>query len=137
MREKDLTIKNIVIRNNFCEKTFQGDSIIGKLFNEKIKSLSGGELRYLELRLLLALDREYYLLDEPLSGIEPIVIEKIMELLLEAKSKNKGILITDHFYRYVKEINDVSYVLNDGRCHKIDNDNIDIELFRYGYKICI
>lgn len=131
---KDITVKNIVISNNFSKKTFQEDQIIGNLFNEKIKSLSGGELRYLEIRLLLALNREYYLLDEPFSGIEPLVIEKIMELLVETKSKNKGILITDHFYRYVKQINDLSYILNDGQCYQIDNKNIDVELCRYGYK---
>ncbi|MDA3860800.1 MAG: ATP-binding cassette domain-containing protein, partial [Melioribacteraceae bacterium] len=107
----DLTVKEIVTKNGYTKETFQNDSLIGKIFLNKINSLSGGELRYLEIKLLLELNREYYLLDEPFSGIEPIMIEKIISLLLEAKSNNKGILITDHFYRYVKEINDISYIL--------------------------
>ena len=130
----DLTIKDIISKNGFSQKMFQEDSVIEKLYYNKINSLSGGELRYLEIKILLELNREYYLLDEPFSGIEPIIIEKIITLLLKAKSNNKGILITDHFYRYVKEINDVSYVLKDGICYEINKDNIDSELFVFGYK---
>ncbi len=130
----DLSIKNIVVRNNFNESIFQEDQLIGKLYANKINTLSGGELRYLEVKLLLELNREYYLLDEPFSGIEPIVIEKIIALLLEAKLNGKGIIITDHFYRYVKGINDISYVLRDGSCYEINKDNIDAELFNFGYK---
>lgn len=133
----DQTIKKIVRENNFSGKIFQEDEILGKLFNEKVKSLSGGELRYLEIKLLLALDREYYLFDEPFSGIEPIVIQKIMELLIETKLRGEGILITDHFYRYVKEINDKSYILNNGQCYEVDSNNIDSELMKYGYKKCV
>lgn len=130
----DLTIKEIVTRNDFSEKAFKDDSQIGKLFFNKINSLSGGELRYLEIKLIFELNREYYLLDEPFSGIEPIMIEKIISLILEEKSNNKGILITDHFYRYVKEINDISYILRNGLCYEINKDNIDKELFHFGYK---
>jgi len=130
----DLTINEIVTKNNFNKKTFKTDQLIGKLYSNRINSLSGGELRYLEIMLLLELNRDYYLLDEPFSGIEPIMIEKIIELIIEAKEHNKGILITDHFYRYVKEINDISYVLKNGSCYKINKDNIDVELFNFGYK---
>lgn len=129
----DLTIKNIVKRNRFRERIFTEDVLISRLYNQKVSSLSGGELRFLEVKLLLSLNREYYLLDEPFSGIEPKIIEKIMALLLEAKSARKGILITDHFYRYVKEINDISFVLKDGICHEINNSNIDKELSNFGY----
>lgn len=130
----DLTIKEIVTRNNFSKKAFVDDSLIGPLFFNKINSLSGGELRYLEIKLIFELNREYYLLDEPFSGIEPIMIEKIILLILNEKSKNKGILITDHFYRYVKEINDISYIMRNGLCYEINKDNLDKELFNFGYK---
>ncbi len=130
----DLTVDNIVTRNGFNKKMFQEDSVIEKLYYNKINSLSGGELRYFEIKLLLELNREYYLLDEPFSGIEPIMIEKIITMLLKEKLANKGILITDHLYRYVKEINDISYVLKNGNCYTINKDNIDIELFNFGYK---
>ena len=131
---KDLTIQKVIETTNIPARVFYKDIIISKLLNEKISSLSGGELRYLEIRLLLELDRDFYLLDEPFSGIEPLVIERIIELLLEAKSKNKGILITDHYYRYVKEVNDVSYILNDGTCYEVNAVNIESELMKYGYK---
>ncbi len=130
----DLSIKNIVERNRYDEKPFKKDELIGKIYSNKIHSISGGELRYFEIKLLFALDREFYLLDEPFSGIEPILIEKIILLLIEAKRKGKGILITDHFYRYVNEVNDISYVLKDGICYKINKNNIDVELFQFGYK---
>ncbi|MCP5063459.1 MAG: ATP-binding cassette domain-containing protein [Ignavibacteriae bacterium] len=130
----DLTIKEIVTRNNFSKKAFVDDSLIGPFFFNKINSLSGGELRYLEIKLIFELNREYYLLDEPFSGIEPIMIEKIISLILNEKSKNKGILITDHFYRYIKEINDISYILRNGLCYEINKDNLDKELFNFGYK---
>ncbi len=124
---KDLTVKEIVTQNNFNEKIFYEDSLIKKIYSTKINVISGGELRYLEIKLLLELNREYYLLDEPFSGIEPIMIEKIIKMLVKAKSNNKGILITDHYYRYVKEVNDIAYVLKDGTCFEINKDNLNKE----------
>ena len=61
-------------------------------------------------------------------------IISVGKLPLYSESKDKGILITDHFYRYVKEINDISYVLKDGSCYEINKDNIDKELLAFGYK---
>ncbi|MFA8344417.1 MAG: ATP-binding cassette domain-containing protein [Rhodothermaceae bacterium] len=129
----DLTIKKIILNSGLCEEVFFEDKLVKKLYKEKIKSLSVGELRYFEIKLLFALDREYYLLDEPFSGIAPIMIEQIIELIKKSKTQNKGILITEHYYRYVRQINDTSYILTNGKCHSVDPSNIDAEFLKLGY----
>ena len=108
--------------------------IIKKLKRQKIISLSGSELRYLEIIFLFSLDRKYYLLDEPFTGIEPLFIEKIIDLIQKEKEKGKGILITDHYHRYVTEIIDKCYLMKDGYIKEIDKSkNFKKELLNNGY----
>ena len=99
------------------------DIILQNLLNEfdinhvrKSKSivLSGGERRRLEIARTLASNPKYLLLDEPLTGIDPVSIEEIKEIIKKLKKKNIGILITDHNVRETLKIVDRVYIVNEG-----------------------
>ncbi len=81
--------------------------------NRKIGELSAGQLRYLEILLIGNLNHTFLLLDEPFSMIEPLYKEIIKKLILQLK-KNKGILITDHYYRDVLEVTTKNFILKNG-----------------------
>jgi len=76
--------------------------------------LSGGERRRCEIARTLATDPKFILLDEPFAGIDPIAVEDIMNIILKLKSKNIGVLITDHNVHETLSITDRSYILIDG-----------------------
>jgi ABC-type multidrug transport system ATPase subunit len=96
---------------------------------KKTSQLSGGELRYFEILLLLNLNTPFLLLDEPFSGIEPIFKEQIQELLKEYR-KEKGIVITDHNYKQIIEVSDRIVLLLNGACKPIKHLN-DLEDYNY------
>ncbi len=77
-------------------------------------SLSGGERRRTEIARSLAANPKFILLDEPFAGIDPIAIEDIKKIVMQLKSKNIGILITDHNAHETLSITDRSYLLYDG-----------------------
>ncbi|HEY4650401.1 MAG TPA: ATP-binding cassette domain-containing protein [Pontibacter sp.] len=91
--------------------------------------LSRGELRYFELLLLLQLDVKFLLLDEPFSGIEPIYVDRVQELL-QAHLHTKGFLITDHDYTSVMRISNRIILLANGACRPIQSHE---ELATWGY----
>ncbi len=101
-----------------------------RLMSQTIGSLSGGELRLLELIFVISLNRLFLLLDEPFTGIEPLYIEKMMTLIAEQSSLGKGILITDHYYRYTSELSDYAYFMKNGDCHKLDEQRTFAEQLR-------
>ena len=76
--------------------------------------MSGGERRRVEIARALATNPNYILLDEPLAGIDPIAINDVKNLINKLKSKNIGVLITDHNVRETLEIVDRAYILFDG-----------------------
>ena len=76
--------------------------------------LSGGERRRLEIARTLASNPKYLLLDEPLTGIDPVSIEEIKTIIKKLKAKNIGILITDHNVRETLNIVDKVYIVNEG-----------------------
>jgi lipopolysaccharide export system ATP-binding protein len=77
-------------------------------------ALSGGERRRLEIARALASRPQFMLLDEPLAGIDPIAVGDIRTLIKYLKTKNIGVLITDHNVRDCLEIVDRAYILHDG-----------------------
>jgi lipopolysaccharide export system ATP-binding protein len=83
-------------------------------------SLSGGECRLLELILVLSLDRPFILLDEPFSGIEPLIIDQMVNLLETQRSRGAGIVLTDHDYHSVMPLLDTAYFIQDGSCEPLD-----------------
>lgn len=78
-------------------------------------ALSGGERRRVEIARALASRPQFMLLDEPLAGIDPIAVGDIRNLIVYLKTKNIGVLITDHNVRDCLEIVDRAYILHDGR----------------------
>jgi lipopolysaccharide export system ATP-binding protein len=76
--------------------------------------LSGGERRRLEIARTLASNPSFLLLDEPLTGIDPVSIEEIKIIIKRLKKKNIGVLITDHNVRETLRIVDKVYIVNEG-----------------------
>ena len=85
--------------------------------------LSGGERRRLEIARTLASNPSYLLLDEPLTDIDPVSIEEIKIIIKNLKSKNIGILITDHNVRETLKIVDKVYIVNEGAVFFEGNPN--------------
>jgi lipopolysaccharide export system ATP-binding protein len=81
----------------------------------KGQALSGGERRRVELARLLATMPRFILLDEPFTGIDPIMVREIQCLISYLKKAGLGILITDHRARETLEITDRAYVVHAGR----------------------
>ena len=76
--------------------------------------LSGGERRRLEIARTLASNPKFLLLDEPLTGIDPVSIEEIKLIIKTLTNKNIGVLITDHNVRETLKIVDRVYIVNEG-----------------------
>ena len=88
---------------------------IGRLVGQKAYSLSGGERRRLEIARALCIEPLFLLMDEPFTGIDPITIQDLQEIIRQLKSKDIGILITDHNVRETLAICDRAYILYDGK----------------------
>ena len=80
--------------------------------------LSGGERRRTEIARALALSPKFFLLDEPFAGVDPIAVEDIQEIVSNLKSKNIGILMTDHNVHETLSITDRAYLLFEGNILK-------------------
>ena len=77
--------------------------------------LSGGERRRVEIARALANEPDFILLDEPFAGIDPIAVEDIQSIVHDLRSKNYGILITDHNVRETLRITDRAYIISEGK----------------------
>ena len=77
-------------------------------------SLSGGERRRTEIARSLASNPKFILLDEPFAGIDPIAVEDIQEIVSKLKTKNIGILITDHNVQETLSITERAYLMFEG-----------------------
>jgi lipopolysaccharide export system ATP-binding protein len=86
-----------------------------RLARHQAYTLSGGERRRLEITRALVTSPKYLLLDEPFTGIDPIAIGEIQEIVARLKDRGIGILITDHNVRETLAITDRAYILYDGR----------------------
>ena len=104
-------------QNEKLEKLIDEFSI-GHIRNNKGFALSGGERRRLEIARSLVTDPSFILLDEPFAGIDPIAVEDIQGIINTLKSKNIGVLITDHNVRETLSITDRSYLLYNGEILK-------------------
>jgi len=94
-------------------KQFFDDSALDLLQHRKASQLSGGELRYAEIKLLLSVDVKFVLLDEPFNGISPLSIESVKEMIRKS-AQYKGIILADHDYRNVLDVASRPYLLWDG-----------------------
>jgi len=85
------------------------------LARHKAFTLSGGERRRLEITRALITSPRYLLLDEPFTGIDPIAIGDIQEIVARLRERGIGILITDHNVRETLAITDRAYILYNGK----------------------
>jgi len=88
---------------------------ISHLAKSKAYTLSGGERRRLEITRALVTNPSFLLLDEPFSGIDPIVVAEAQEIIKDLKKRGLGILLTDHNVRETLSITDRAYLVADGR----------------------
>jgi lipopolysaccharide export system ATP-binding protein len=86
-----------------------------KVRKNKGMSLSGGERRRTEIARALAVDPKFVLLDEPFAGVDPIAVEEIQSIVSRLKSRNIGILITDHNVDETLSITDRAYLMVEGK----------------------
>jgi lipopolysaccharide export system ATP-binding protein len=99
------------------------ESLIDEFGLEKVRknyadTLSGGERRRTEIARALATSPKFILLDEPFAGIDPIAVEDIQYIVAKLKTKNIGILITDHNVQETLSITDRAYLMFEGNILK-------------------
>ncbi|MBR5034453.1 MAG: LPS export ABC transporter ATP-binding protein [Bacteroidales bacterium] len=87
---------------------------LGKVRKSLGIQLSGGERRRCEIARALATNPKFILLDEPFAGVDPIAVEDIQHIIAHLKTRNIGIVITDHNVHETLAITDRAYLLYDG-----------------------
>ena len=102
------------------EKQFKLESLIeefkiGHIRHNKGMSLSGGERRRTEIARTLATDPKFILLDEPFAGVDPISVTDIKQIIQHLKTKDIGVLLTDHNVRETLDICEKAYIVSEGK----------------------
>ncbi len=101
---------------------------IDRLAKSKAYTLSGGERRRLEIARALVTNPSIILLDEPFSGVDPIAVADVQQIIRDLKKRNMGILITDHNVRETLSVTDRAYLIHageimiEGTAEKLIND---------------
>lgn len=85
------------------------------LEHQRASTLSGGESRRIEICRALATDPDVLLLDEPFSGVDPIAVKDLQDLVSSLRERDIGILLTDHNVRETLQVTDRSYIIDEGR----------------------
>jgi lipopolysaccharide export system ATP-binding protein len=88
---------------------------LGHIRKTRGYALSGGERRRVEIARCLAIEPSFILLDEPFSGIDPIAILDLQQIIFSLKANGIGVLITDHNVRETLSVTDRAYIINEGR----------------------
>lgn len=88
---------------------------LAPLSKQKAMTLSGGERRRLEITRALVTNPSFILLDEPFSGVDPIAVYDVQQIIGQLKRKNLGILITDHNVRETLSVVDRAYLMTQGK----------------------
>lgn len=96
---------------------------LGRLLHSKAAVLSGGEKRRLEIARALITEPSLILLDEPFSGVDPIAVTDIQNIIFRLRERGIGILLTDHNVRETLNTTDRSFIILDGRIIAQGNRN--------------
>ena len=86
-----------------------------RLSSQKAYTLSGGERRKLEITRALVTSPSMLMLDEPFSGVDPLAVTEIQQIIVGLRNRGLGILITDHNVRETLSVVDRAYLMHDGR----------------------
>lgn len=106
-----------------------------RLVKQKAYTLSGGERRKLEITRALVTNPSMIMLDEPFSGVDPLAVKDIQDIIKELRDAGLGILITDHNVRETLAVVDRAYlmyegkVLREGESSFLIDDNMSRELY--------
>lgn len=98
-------------------------------YNNKVRELSGGEQRILEIWLVLCSGAPFCILDEPFSYLGPIAIEAVQKII-DRQKRTTGIIISDHNYEALLDVSDEVLLLSDGYVHQVRDRS---DLVKYGY----
>lgn len=110
--------RNISLKGNSDLARILEEFGLKKLAKAKAYALSGGERRRLEIARALITAPEFILLDEPFTGIDPLAILDLQDIILSLKNKGIGILLTDHSVREALKITDRAYIIDRGKILK-------------------
>lgn len=102
------------MQKEMLEQLLEEYSLV-KVRHSRAVELSGGERRRLEIARALAIRPQFLLLDEPFSGIDPIAVSAIQQIIRTLKDQGLGILITDHNVRETLAITDRAYIIREGK----------------------
>ncbi|WP_404986904.1 ATP-binding cassette domain-containing protein [Chryseobacterium sp. M5] len=127
---KNIKIKNLI--NLFCDKEnsakISQSELVQPFFNETPNTLSSGELRIIEVLLIIYSKAEFILLDEPFHSLAPKVVAEIKTIIKQ--QTDKGFIISDHQYHDVLDISDDIFLLSDGHLKPI-KDLTELKRFNY------
>jgi len=106
-----------------------------EFLNKKLGNLSGGTKQKVNLVLTFMFDSDLIILDEPTTGLDPIALIHLKEIIRKEKARGKTILITTHIMSVVNELADEIVFLLDGKIYfkgsidalkkQTENDNLD------------
>ena len=111
-------LETLPLNSNQRQKRLEellGELNITHLAKAKAYTLSGGERRRLEITRALVTRPSFILLDEPFSGIDPIVVSEAQAIIKELKMRGLGVLLTDHNVRETLSITDRAYLISEGK----------------------
>ncbi len=103
--------------------------------NKKLGNLSGGTKQKVNIVLTFMFDSDIIVLDEPTTGLDPVSLIHLKEIIQQEKEKNRTILITTHIMSFVEEMADEIVFLLDGKIYfkgssndlKAQTKQIDLE----------
>lgn len=137
----NLTVKELVsmVKNLRPKESTENDLInlfgLNEFLNKKLGNLSGGTKQKVNIVLTFMFDSDLIILDEPTTGLDPISLIHLKELIQEEKEKGKTILITTHIMSFVNEVADEIVFLLDGKIYfkggieelkkQTNNDNLE------------
>ena len=111
------------------------DLKIDRLADQKAYTLSGGERRRLEITRALVTNPSIILLDEPFSGVDPLAVNDVQDIIRKLRDQGLGVLITDHNVRETLAVVDRAYLLCDGEVLRegdsdfLVNDKVSRDLY--------
>lgn len=109
-----------ILKISHTERICRMDHVIEELklaplLKQPATTLSGGERRRLEIARTLLCEPKFLLFDEPFSGVDPINVQEIQQIISRLRDRDMGILITDHNVREMLTIVDRAYLIYDGK----------------------
>ncbi|MBT8303073.1 MAG: ABC transporter ATP-binding protein [Bacteroidia bacterium] len=119
----NLKVKELITMIKDLRTETSRDKILIELFklepflNKKLGNLSGGTKQKVNIILTFMFDSPLIILDEPTTGLDPISLIRLKELIQEEKEKGKTILITSHIMRFVEEVSDEIIFLLEGKIY--------------------